>query len=102
MKTLIQRIILFFYGWKVHRTVYRTMDNYGNITTGYYPMLYKKGYFTGYGYRYHPIDLAWSKQFNTNPRISNKRVIIATILGDFTTFVLGTWFVIWIVYNCLK
>lgn len=64
MKTFIQSIILVLYGWRIHKEVYRTMDNSGNMMSGYLKSYYKKGYFTGYGYRYHPLDLAWYKQFN--------------------------------------
>lgn len=100
MKTFFQKVILFLYGWRIHNTIYRTQDYYtGDLTTGYYPMMYKKGYNSGNGYRYHPVDLAWMKQFGYK---ASKRVTFAIILGDLVIFGLGIWFIVWLALSLYK
>lgn len=94
MKTFIQSIILVLYGWRIHKTVYRTIDNNGKSITGYYLMYYKKGYFTGYGYRYHELDLAWYKQFDKS---AGKK-----LLGDMVAWGLILWFIGWTIYAINK
>ena len=43
MKTLIQKVILFLYGWRIHNVAYKAQDYYtGDYTTGYYSMCIKE------------------------------------------------------------
>lgn len=97
MKTLIQKVILFLYGWRIHNVSYKAQDYYtGDYTTGYYPMVYKRKSKLDYGYRYYPVDVAWMKQFGVR---ASKRVTFAIIFGDLFTFSLVVWFIIWLSYT---
>ncbi len=97
MKTFFQKVILVLYGWRIHNVVYRTQNYYTNdFVTGHYPMMWKKGKNTAHGHPYHPVDLAWFKQFGFK---SSKRVIIATIFGDLFSFGLVIWFIIWLILS---
>lgn len=94
MKTFIKSIILVLYGWRIHKEVYRTMDNSGNMMSGYLKSYYKEGYLIGYGYRYHELDLAWYKQFDKS---AGKK-----LLGDMVAWGLILWFIGWTIYAINK
>ena len=97
MKTLIQKVILFLYGWRIHNVAYKAQDYYtGDYTTGYYSMVYKRKSKLDYEYRYYPVDVAWMKQFGVR---ASKRVTFAIIFGDLFTFSLVVWFIIWLSYT---